>query len=718
METTPRIEELFEHTEWVRALAVRLCRDAAQADDVAQETWLRALTRVGGARVARAWLGGVARNVEARSRLRDTARSERERHVARPESVPGPDELLAQAELQRRVLAAVATLDESARQAILWRYYEGLSAEQIAQRLGQPSSTVRNRISRALEQLRVRLDKSYGERGAWLAIGVPLAADAPLATLTTGVSMASKVWVGAGAALLLAAVTWWSFETPTSSSAEMKATLPRADALPNETEPRSESRSDEPAALERTPTAASPAPRFERILVWGALTGFTPDASESTPQLTLNFADERDQVRRATLGPDGNYSIFGLTPGRWRVGCVQPGYVPLDLDLVLDGSSERVRHDLTLEPAGRIVVRWLDAANGEPLGADVVQALHESLAVIATRGEPPQKLWTALRAVRPTELAVYERVRDWPRGTAHSHADGVLALYAPPPLSAYAMLRDTPIASAAIEPGTREIVFRVERAQLENLLARAVVRCVDGATGQPAVGEWVSLGFEDGGGERAQSDEFGVARFERTLAGLRRVEVNRLLVSASRWVRLAPGIENDLGEFRLQAPVTCSGRVVGPDGAGLSTSMAYVLGEATDVCGRQFTQLSTGSAIDGSFDLTYMPAEPFHLLAWAPGYAVASVHVGAQRDGLRIELTRGVEVTAKLARGAVNFRSVRISDARGLPLISDWLGPWTPRRWTLASGEYSLEELEGVLVTRATRFTVGAEPLALEVQAR
>lgn len=718
METTPRVEELFEHTEWVRALAVRLCRDAAQADDVAQETWLRALTRVGGARVARAWLGGVARNVEARSRLRDAARSERERHVAQPESVPGPDELLAQAELQRRVLAAVATLDEHARQAILWRYYEGLSAEQIAQRLGQPSSTVRNRISRALEQLRVRLDKSYGERGAWLAVGAPLAADAPLATLTTGVSMASKVWVGAGAALLRAAVTWWSSTSPMSRSAELEATLPRAEAQLSETEPRPESKSDETAALERTPTAAAPTPRFERILVWGALAGFTPDASGTTQQLTLNFADERDQVRRATLGPDGNYSIFGLTPGRWRVGCLQPGYVPLDVDLVLDGSAERVRHDLALEPAGRVVVRWLDAANEEPLGAEVVQALHESLAVIATRGEPPQKSWIALRAMRHTELAVYERVRDWPRGTSHSHADGVLALYAPPPLTAYAMLRDTPFASATIEPGTREVVFRVERAQLEPPLARAVVRCVDGATGRPAVGEWVSLGFEDGGGERAQTDEFGVARFERTLAGLRRVDADRFLVSASRWVNLTPGVENDLGELRLTAAAACSGRVVGPDGAGLSAKMAYVLDEADVVGGRKFTQLSTGAAIDGSFDLTYMPAEAFHLLAWAPGYAVASVHVGAQRDGLRIELTRGVEVTAKLARGAVNFRSVRISDARGLPVISDWLGPWTPRRWTLASGEYTLEELEGVLVTRATRFTVGAEPLALEVQAR
>jgi hypothetical protein len=360
-----------------------------------------------------------------------------------------------------------------------------------------------------------------------------------------------------------------------------------------------------------------------------------------------------------------------------------------------------------------------DAAQADDVAQETwLRALHESLAVLATRGEPPQKSWIAHRAMRQTELAVYERVRDWPLGTSHSHADGVLALYAPPPLTAYAMLRDTPIASAAIEPGTREIVFRIERAQLELLLARAVVRCVDGVTGRPAAGEWVSLGFEDGGGERAQTDEFGVARFERTLAGLRRVEVDRNLVSASRWVKLTPGVENDLGEFRLRAPAACSGRVVGPDGAGLSTKMAYVLDEANSVGGREFTQLSTGSAIDGSFDLTYMPAEALHLLVWAPGYAVAGVHVGAQRDGLRIELTRGVEVTAKLARGAVSFRSVRISDARGLPLISDWRGPWTPRRWTLAAGEYTLEELEGVLATRATRFTVGAESLALEVQTR
>ena len=38
-------EEMLEHSGWVRALARALVRDAATADDIAQETWLAALRR-------------------------------------------------------------------------------------------------------------------------------------------------------------------------------------------------------------------------------------------------------------------------------------------------------------------------------------------------------------------------------------------------------------------------------------------------------------------------------------------------------------------------------------------------------------------------------------------------------------------------------------------------------------------------------------------------
>src|SRR3954468_18018777 len=107
--------EIFAHQEWVRALALRLCGDPATADDLVQDTWVAALRDRDNVRSVRAWLGGIVRHRWRRDRLRSNARAQREASVARDATVhdramPSPEGLLAQAELQRRVLTAVASL--------------------------------------------------------------------------------------------------------------------------------------------------------------------------------------------------------------------------------------------------------------------------------------------------------------------------------------------------------------------------------------------------------------------------------------------------------------------------------------------------------------------------------------------------------------------------------------------------------------------------------
>lgn len=41
---TPSLDELLDQERWLQALARRLVRDAATADDLVQETWFRTLT--------------------------------------------------------------------------------------------------------------------------------------------------------------------------------------------------------------------------------------------------------------------------------------------------------------------------------------------------------------------------------------------------------------------------------------------------------------------------------------------------------------------------------------------------------------------------------------------------------------------------------------------------------------------------------------------------
>ena len=153
-----RPEVLLAHAEWVRALARRLLRDEALADDVVQEAWLAALRRPpGGVRDPGAWLATVVRNLAHRAMRTRTRAALRERHAASPAPAPTPAEVLEQESMRRRVVEAVLALDEPYRATLLLRYYEDLSPAAIAQRLGVPGGTVRTRLKRALALLRDRL---------------------------------------------------------------------------------------------------------------------------------------------------------------------------------------------------------------------------------------------------------------------------------------------------------------------------------------------------------------------------------------------------------------------------------------------------------------------------------------------------------------------------------------------------------------------------------
>ncbi len=212
-------ETLLAHGAWVRALARRLVRDSAEADDVVQEAWLAALRRPPreGASV-RAWLARVVRNAALQKARSEGGRAARERRTAREEALPSPDELLERVELQRLVVDEVVRLDEPYRSAVLLRYFEGLDAAEIARREGVPAATVRSRVKRGLDALRERLDARYGgERRAWALALAPLALPprgaaltSTSTTLVTGasiMSIATKIALAAGAiALATAAV--------------------------------------------------------------------------------------------------------------------------------------------------------------------------------------------------------------------------------------------------------------------------------------------------------------------------------------------------------------------------------------------------------------------------------------------------------------------------------------------------------------------------------
>src|SRR4029077_7953260 len=89
---------------------------------------------------------------------------------------PSPAEILAREAARTRVVEAVLALEDPYRATALPRYSDNLQPRAIAQRHAVPVETVRTRLKRAFEMLRLRLDREFeGGRSAWATLFVPLA---------------------------------------------------------------------------------------------------------------------------------------------------------------------------------------------------------------------------------------------------------------------------------------------------------------------------------------------------------------------------------------------------------------------------------------------------------------------------------------------------------------------------------------------------------------
>jgi RNA polymerase sigma-70 factor, ECF subfamily len=152
-------ELVRRHQSAIRTLLRRLCAgDAARADDLAQEAFLRAHRKLasyrGEARFS-TWLHRVAWNTflsEAR-RLPPPAAGAEER----PAPDPTPDAGHARAEARIDLARAFAVLREEERAALALAYGQDLSHEEAADILGWPLGTLKTHVARGKEKLRRHL---------------------------------------------------------------------------------------------------------------------------------------------------------------------------------------------------------------------------------------------------------------------------------------------------------------------------------------------------------------------------------------------------------------------------------------------------------------------------------------------------------------------------------------------------------------------------------
>lgn len=168
-------QELPLHVASIRRLARSLAIDAAEADDVTQETLSVALERRTAPRDLPAWLAGTARRLARVRKRSEGRRRHRERGAAAAEVQPSAAERAAALEVAEQLLARVRALPETQAEVLWLRFWEDLPPREIARRLQVGVDAVKTRQKRALATLRRELDTdSPGGREAWLGALAPL----------------------------------------------------------------------------------------------------------------------------------------------------------------------------------------------------------------------------------------------------------------------------------------------------------------------------------------------------------------------------------------------------------------------------------------------------------------------------------------------------------------------------------------------------------------
>jgi RNA polymerase sigma-70 factor (ECF subfamily) len=160
-------EMVVAYQHRVFGVALRMLGNAAEAEDVAQEVFLRVHRAVAGFRgdaKLSTWLYAITSRA-CLSRLaagdRRFRREGEETLVSLRDGEADPAAALERSELEGALGRAIAGLPEERRIVVVLRDVEGLSYEEIAEALALPVGTVRSRLHRARMDLKEKLERFF-----------------------------------------------------------------------------------------------------------------------------------------------------------------------------------------------------------------------------------------------------------------------------------------------------------------------------------------------------------------------------------------------------------------------------------------------------------------------------------------------------------------------------------------------------------------------------
>jgi len=163
------------HSRSIFRLAFRMTGNETDAEDMVQETFLRAwkqMHRFDGRASFSTWIYRIAANCSL-----DLIRSRKVRGEQQPMAAvgdkesagielaagdPSPERLAHSEQVARMLGPALEELSEMERTAFLLRHYEGCDTDQIARALGVQSNAAKQTVFRAVHKLRRALEPAWG----------------------------------------------------------------------------------------------------------------------------------------------------------------------------------------------------------------------------------------------------------------------------------------------------------------------------------------------------------------------------------------------------------------------------------------------------------------------------------------------------------------------------------------------------------------------------
>lgn len=163
------------HSRSVFRLAYRMTGNESDAEDVVQETFLRAYKQIkhfDGRSSFSTWIYRIGSNCaldlirarKTRERQREPVGDEKTPswidRIAAPE--PDPERLIHSGQINRLLQPALEQLSEMERVAFTLRHFEGCNLEEIARTLGVQQNAAKHTVFRAVQKLRRALEPAWG----------------------------------------------------------------------------------------------------------------------------------------------------------------------------------------------------------------------------------------------------------------------------------------------------------------------------------------------------------------------------------------------------------------------------------------------------------------------------------------------------------------------------------------------------------------------------